>query len=53
MDTPVKTGLRTGSMVKQSSFLALILNCVAAGFGAGILVALLLVCITLLVSAGQ
>ncbi len=45
----MSTELRAGSMQKQSSFFTLALNCIVAGFGVGILVALLLACITLLV----
>jgi len=47
----MSTELRAGSLQKQSSFLVLTLNCIVAGFGVGSLVALLLACITLLVSA--
>ncbi|MEX2523855.1 MAG: hypothetical protein WD750_02775 [Gammaproteobacteria bacterium] len=41
----MSTELRAGSMQKQSSFFTLTLNCIVAGFGVGILVALLLACI--------
>jgi|GEM_PF-5124320 len=48
MTTPSNCG--PGARAERVSFIGMILNCVLAGIGAGLPVALLLACITLLLA---